>query len=143
MTQGTFEVQHQAEIPEGKLIRAKLDSLEVVTKDFTDKKTGELKEFTKLEWIFKITEDGDMNGMTVRAETSTYLSDHPDNKFRSWAEGLLGRELDLGAVLSVDDLVGLQGLITVRYDPDRKDPSKKWRRVDTVISIGEQGDPPF
>lgn len=149
-----FQVEHQVEIPTNTLLRASLKDLEVKEIPFTDRKTGEQKSFTKLNWIFEITQQGEFQGKTVRAETSAFLSDHPENKFRSWAEALLNRPIGLGDVLNEQDLIGLPALITVGYEADRKDPSKKFRRVEDVMSLdpsggfsgpsGFQGDePPF
>jgi hypothetical protein len=130
-----FEVQHQVEIPANTFMRAKLNKLDVASIQYVDKKTGEQKSFDKLNWIFEITEQGEFTGKDVRAETSAYLSDHPENKFRQWSEALLQRPLDLGQVLNEADLEGLSGLIMVSYVEDRKDPSKKWPRVTDVIPL--------
>lgn len=140
-----FEVEHQVDLPINTLLRATLKSLEPVTREYTDKKTGELKSFTKLNWIFEVTEQGDYNAMTVRAETTAYFSDSPDNQPHAWSEALLGRSIALGAIVNESDLIGLSALITVRYEEDRKDPSKKWRRVEDVIAAGAsvQDSPPF
>jgi hypothetical protein len=141
-----FEVQHQVDLPTNTLLRAVLKTLEVRDIPFTDRKTGEQKNFQKLNWLFEITQQGDYFGKTVRAETSAYLSDSPYNQFRNWAEALLQRPLDLGQVLNEADLMGLPALITVKYEEDRKDSSKKWARVDDVNAIGSDsfGDaPPF
>lgn len=139
-----FEVQHQVDLPTGTFLRARLTELEVKTVPYVDKKTGENKEFTKLNWIFEITEAGEFFGKKVRAETSAYLSDSPYNTFRNWAEALLRRPLDLGQVLNETDLIGLSALITVKYEEDRRDSSKKWARVEDVIPMDPAGDePPF
>lgn len=130
-----FQVEHQVEIPANTFMRAKLNTLDVATVPYVDKKTGEQKSFTKLNWIFEITEQGEFTGKDVRAETNAYLSDHPENAFRLWAEALLQRPLDLGQVLNESDLEGLSGLIMIQYVPDRKDPSKKWPRVTDVIPL--------
>lgn len=143
-----FEVQHQVEIPEGVLLQAVLIELEPKEITFNDRSTGQPKTITKLTWIFEITQSGDFMGMKVRAETSAYLSDGRDNRFRAWAEALLDSELKVGQVLHESDLIGLPALITVGREQDRKDPSKSWRRVQDVISAGvstaRQGaEPPF
>jgi hypothetical protein len=144
-----FTVEHAEptpDIPTNTLLRAKLISLEVATVPYKDRKTGEDKSFQKLNWVFEITQQGDYHGMTVRAETSAYLSDHPENKFRLWAEALMQRPLDLGNVLSETDLIGLSALITVKYEADRKDAEKKWRRVEDVIALEGEAlfdQPPF
>lgn len=139
-----FQVEHQVDLPTETLLKATLKELDTRDVPYTDKKTGEQKQFTKLNWIFEITQSGDFLGKTVRAETSAFLSDSPYNQFKSWAEALLQRELTTGQVLSESDLIGLPALITVKYETDRRDSSKKWPRVDEVISIGDDFDaPPF
>ena len=141
-----FEVQHQVDLPTNTLLRAKLKELEVRTIPFTDRKTGAPSSFEKLNWVFEITQQGDYFGKTVRAETSAFLSDSPYNVFRNWAEALLQRPLDLGQVLNEGDLIGLPALITVKYEEDRKDSTKKWARVEDVISVGGDAfgdEPPF
>lgn len=142
-----FEVQHQVTFPANTFLRASLKDLEVRTiGPFPDKKTGEMKTFDKLNWIFEITEQGEFLGKEVRAETSAFLSDDPRNQFRNWAESLLQRPLDLGQVLNESDLVGLSGLITVKYVEDRQDSSKFWARVDDVIPLdpaSSYDEPPF
>lgn len=136
-----FEVQKSTQLPAGVLLKARLDSLDVRDIPFTDKKTGEAKSFQKIEWIFKVI-DGEFQGKEVRGETSAYLTDHPENKFRNWSEALLNRSLDLGFVLDESDLVGATSLITVKYVADRKDEEKKWPRIDDVIPLAED-EPPF
>lgn len=136
-----FEVQHQVDLPTDTLLKAKLQDLQVRE---IAKRDGS-GTFEKLNWIFEVTQDGEYFGKTVRAETSAFLSDSPYNVFKNWAEALLQRPLDLGQVLAESDLIGLPALITVKYEQDRKDSSKKWPRVDEVISVGEGfgSEPPF
>lgn len=140
-----FQVEHQIEIPEGPFLRSKLEKLEVATIPYTDKKTGERKEFSKLNWTFEITEQGEFHGKTVKGESPAFLSDSPHNRFRNWAEALLQRPLDVGQVLNESDLEGLSAYITVKYESDRNDSSKKWARVDDVIPLdpGASDEPPF
>jgi hypothetical protein len=109
----------------------------VPAKPSRDQPGGSGDAFTRLNWIFEITQEGDYFGKNVRAETSAFLSDSPFNQFRNWAEALLQPQLDLGQVLDESDLIGLPALITVKYEEDRKDSSKKWARVDEVISVGD------
>lgn len=142
-----FQVQHQIDLPAGKLMRAKLQDLSTREVPYTDKKTGEQTSFTKLNWIFEITEQGDFFGKTVRAETSAFLSDSPHNVFNNWAKALLQRDLMQGQVLSESDLIGLPCEITVKYEEDRRDSSKKWARVADVYKLEENdlfaSQPPF
>ncbi len=136
-----FEVEKSRALPAGELLKARLEKFDVQEIEYTDRKTNEKKSFKKIEWIFKIV-DGEYQGKEVRGETSAYLTDHPDNKFRNWSEALLGRSLDLGDVLDESDLEGGSVLITVKYVTDRKDEEKKWPRVDDVIPLGDD-EPPF
>ena len=141
-----FEVQHQVDLPEETLLRAQLKDLEHRKIPYTDKKTGEQKEFGKLNWIFEITEQGDFVGKQVRAETPDYLSDSQHNKFGQYARALLRRDLAPGQVLAESDLIGLSGLIDITYEADRRDPSKKWARVGNVYELdpaSAMDEPPF
>ena len=135
-----FEVQHQVELPTGELLQARLKDLEVKE---IPKRDGS-GTFQKLKWVFEITQAGDYYGKTVFQETSAYLSDSPYNTFRLWAEALLQRPLDLGQVLNESDLIGLPALITVKYEEDYKDSTKKWARVEDVIAASPGAlQPPF
>lgn len=142
-----FEVQHQVDLPTDTLLRAQLKELEHKIIPYTDKKTGEQKQFGKLNWVFEITEQGEYFGRSVRAETSDYLSDSPYNAFNNYAKALLQRELVQGQVLNESDLVGLSALITVKYEADRNDSSKKWARVADVYELDPasavSAEPPF
>jgi hypothetical protein len=141
-----FEVQHQVDLPENTLLRAELKNLEHKKIPYTDKKTGEQKEFGKLNWIFEITEQGDYYLRQVRAETNDYLSDSQHNKFGQFAKALLKRDLAPGQLLSEGDLVGLSGLIDITYEEDRKDSSKRWARVGNVYELdpaSAMDEPPF
>ena len=137
-----FEVQHQVDLPTNTILRAKLTELELRSIPKRDGGT-----FEKLNWVFEITQDGEYFGKTVRAETSAFLSDSPYNLFRNWAEALLQRPLDLGQVLNEGDLIGLAALITIKYEEDRKDSSKKWPRVEDVMALDPSSvvsnQPPF
>lgn len=137
----SFTVEHQVEIPTDTILRARLTELEV--REIPKREGG---TFQRLKWHFEITQQGDFFGKKISGETSAFLSDSPENVFRTWAEALLGRPLDLGASLFPSDLEGLQALITVRKEPDRKDSSKFWRRVDTVMALDggfADDQPPF
>lgn len=142
-----FEVQHQIDLPTDTLLRAQLKELEAKTIPYTDKKTGEQKDFTKLNWVFEVTEQGEYVGKQVRAETSAFLSDSPYNQFNAFAKALLQRELAPGQILSEGDLIGLSALITVKYEEDRRDSGKKWPRVADVYELDPASmaaaEPPF
>lgn len=140
-----FEIQQHVDIPTGLPLQAVLKTLEHKEIPYVDKKTGEQKTFGKLNWIFEITEQGDFTGKTVRAETGDKFETSEYNVPFQYAKALLGRDLDAGQVLSEGDLIGLPALITVKYEEDRKDSSKKWLRVDQVYPLDPASveQPPF
>jgi len=122
-----FQIRHEADLPVNTLLRAKLKDLTI--REIPKRDGG---TFEKLNWVFEITAQGDFFGKTVRAETSADFSDSQYNQPRAWSEALLQRQLGAGQMLGESDLIGLPCDITVRYEDDRKDPSKKWARVDDV-----------
>lgn len=141
-----FEVQHQVDLPEGELLKARLVELESKEIPKKDPKPGEASSFTKLVWKFEVTEQGDYNGKQVRVETSAFLSDSPHNQFGNFARALLRGELPVGTVLSEEDLVGLSCFIEIAYVPDRLDKSKKWPRVAECYPLDPASindEPPF
>lgn len=134
-----FQVRHEADFPANTLLRAKLKDLTVREIPRRDGGT-----FERLNWVFEITAQGDFFGKTVRADTSADFSDSQYNQPRAWSEALLQRQLAPGQMLSESDLIGLPADITVRYEDDRKDPSKKWARVDDVYTASDDSElPPF
>lgn len=141
------EDQPDVTIPEDTIVRARLEELKVETFSWNDKRTGERKEAEKLIWWFEITEDGPQGlwmSRRIKGETGAKLTNHPNNRFRAWSESLLGRDIPVGFQLSTEDLVGTACKITVRHEPDRKDPKQKWERIDEVLPGGGFDDnPPF
>jgi hypothetical protein len=125
-------------LPEDEFFRARLERIELREFDFTDKKTGEKKNASNLEWTFEITAEGEYKGRKVRGRTSSDLTVDESNRFRTWAETLLGRALPIGMGIDEDDLVGLSCELTVRHEADRKDPAKKWERVDEILPLSRR-----
>lgn len=110
----TNEDYTESLIPEDTLLPAELTSVKEETVNYKDKKTGEAKSFDKLTWTFKIT-GGDYADQTIRGECDPRLSNHENNTFRQWIEGMLGRELAVGEDIDTDDLVGLMCEITAKH----------------------------
>jgi hypothetical protein len=145
----TFLCQEQPDttIPEDTIVNARVDSVKVEKVEYVDKDTKEEKSFEKVTWYFEITEagpDGQWQGRRIQGRTGAKLTNHPNNRFRNWAEALLKRDISVGFQLSTEDLTGLPCKITVRHEPDRRDPKTKWERVDEVLP-GDVFDnqPPF
>jgi len=147
-----FQTEEQVDLtlPEDSIHRAQLDELKMREVQFTNRNTGQPDSFTKLEWWWKITSStlGDQYiGRKVKGECDAKLTSHPGNKFRVWAETLLGRQIPVGMVIDTDDLVGLQADISIGHRPDRKDASRVWEFVDEVLPISGgfelSDEPPF
>lgn len=129
-------------IPEEKIVRGRLADLKtehVVPNDPSK------EPFTKLVWWFEVTEDGLYFGRKIKGQTSAKLSNHPNNRFRQYAEALLRQELGVNTAISRSDLLGLPCEFTVRHEKDRKDPNKIWERVDEVLPLysAQSDTPPF
>lgn len=127
-------------IPEDSIHRARLDSID--QKGPFNRKDG--GQFYKLIWIFEITGTGDFAGRKVRGETGAEFA--LNSKFHGWAETILGRQIEIGIDIDVDDLIGLPVDVSVKHVPDWKDPAKKWAEVDEVMPIAggfDLSEPPF
>lgn len=147
-----YEVEEQKDlsIPEGKIVRAKLVEIAAKTIEWTVKsgpEQGAKKSAVLLNWWWEVqgpeyTKD-DGTQRKVRGECDSRVTNHPNNKFRAWAQGLLNREINVGMPIDTDDLVGLSADITVKHRPDRNDPAKKYEEVDEVIGVESFDEPPF
>lgn len=144
--QFTVEDAPDLTIPEDYPVRATVKDIKLRENDWTDPKTRETKTISNLEWFFEVTSDGPYTGRVVRGRTKPVLNNRDGNRFRQWAETLLGRELGVGAGIDADDLLGLACEITVSHEPDRKNPEIKWDRVDEVLPVTggfNLNEPPF
>lgn len=149
--QFTTEDAPDLTLPEDKIFRAQLKEMKIHTFKWTDRKVSppEEKEGSTLQWWWEVTSTDEYNGRKVKGECDPKISNHPRNRFRQWAEALLGREIPVGMMVDSDDLVGLTADITVKHRADKKDASKKYEEVDDVIPVGGDGgsgwgdEPPF
>lgn len=147
MVRAVVEDQPDRTIPEDTLLRATL--VEVTDKkiEWTDKQTKEQMSAILLEWWFKVTdknvEGGLYEGRKVKGETDAKITNHPNNRFRSWAEALLGRDLPVGAGIDTDDdLVGLSCLISVRHRKytTKQNESRIAEDIDEILPLAGGGD---
>ena len=148
--QFTTQEQLDLTLPEDSIHVAKLVDLKTRDVPYKDKNDGSDKTFTKLEWWWEITATaiGDQYiGRKVKGECPAELTSHPSNRFRNWAETLLGREIPVGMQLDTEDLLGLSAEVSIGHRPDRKDPAKIWEYVDEVLPLSGGFDlndePPF
>lgn len=134
-------------LPDESTHRARLQEIKLRTFSWTDKKTGEEKESSTLEWWWEITSTNlgpQYVGRKVKGECNPKLSNRGDNRFRIWAETLLDREIPVGMSIDTDDLVGLEAEILVNLRDDRKDPDKKWEYVSAIGPVEQNTlEPPF
>ena len=134
-------------LPEDSIHRARLEEIKLRTFEWTDRKTGEQKEGQSLEWWWEITSTGlgpEYVGRKVRGECPAKISNRGNNKFRIWAEALLGRDIPVGMAIDTDDLVGLEAEIVIGHRQDRKDKTRFYEFVSDVASVEASYDePPF
>lgn len=130
------------DIPEDTIHKARVRS--ITPKEIHWKRNDKDLSTTLLNWRFEVT-DGEFVGRNVWGSTDARLSLDPRNKYRPWAETLLGRTLDVGTALDTDDLIGLTCEIAITYRADRTDPAKKYVEVGDLIPTVEFAyqEPPF
>lgn len=116
-TESEFEI-----IAEGEIVSAKVVEIEA----------KELEFGVRLNWRFLVT-DGEHAGLHINDGTSPKFSIDPPSKLYEWACALLGRTFELGDKIDTDDLIGLPCRIEVGHKPDKKDPTKMWMRIDTLM----------
>lgn len=124
------------EMPDGAVYNATITEISVRTHARRDG-SGDI---TFLDWSFIVMTDmaGDdtFAGRKVRGSTLAVLKTNGgelDRKLYNWASNVLGMELQPGANFDTDDLIGLEVQVEIGYEPDRKDPSRKWARVFNVL----------
>ncbi len=145
----TTEEEKEVRIPEDSIHRARLEEIKLRTFGWTDKRTGDEREAQVLDWWWRITSTtyGDQYvGRRFKSECDAKLSSRSDNRFRMWAEALLGRDIPVGMAVDTDDLVGMEAEIVIGYQPDRRDKNKTWPYVSDVAPLDgshHQYDPPF
>lgn len=150
MPQYVVEEVPDLTIPEDTIIRAKLLEIKDKTIEWRDKQTGEPRSAVLLEWWWEPTGDEwvlpDGRKRRVKGECDARLSNHPGNKFRTWAEALLNRELTVEMKLDTEDLVGLQADITVKHRTF-KGKTGEDRTIEEVFEVfplaGSSDDLPF
>ena len=106
MPKSTMRQESEYPLPADVLLPAALATVEDRTYEFTYQahhkrvqsgtaKLGEKGTVEKWVWKFAIT-DGPYTGLHAWGETEAFLSSHPDNKVRQWAEALRGAEFEPG-----------------------------------------------
>lgn len=142
MGKRTVEDEPDRTIPEDTIVRGKLVQLEDKNISWKDKQTGEDREATITEWWWQIQSPEDYENRKVKGSCTAKVTNHPSNRWRLWAEALLGRELDANMTLDDDDLVGLVADLTV-FHRASKDGERVFEEVDEVIPVSAEADIPF
>lgn len=140
------------EIPAGTIATATLEGITTQDIAWNDKNQKEedgspvRRTATLLKWVFRITE-GDYEGKSIRGTCDSVLSTHPKNKYRNWAETLLGRTLPVNGRLDTDDLIGLSAKVVVIHKADKKVEGKYYVEVDELLpasgGFSFDDEPPF
>lgn len=134
MARRTVDDQPDLTIPEDHIVRARL--MEINDKDIEWTKNGQTQHATLAEWWWEVV-DGDYKGRRVKGSCDARITNHPNNKFRAWAEALLGKELDAGDAFDDDVLIGLVADITVSHRADKRPGVDRiYEEVDEVIPPG-------
>lgn len=111
-------------IEDGEYLNARLLSVELTTKPFNDDKTGEpVKKFT-----FKFRVDSaEYPDKLIWGECGTRITNHPDNKFRTWAEAILGQRIPASYRGNTDDLLDRDCRIVVGKETKERNGVEKTR----------------
>jgi hypothetical protein len=146
--QFTTEEEKDLTLPIDSIHRARLEDIKERTFEFTDRNDGTKKTASNLEWWWEITRPGgglddEYIGRRVKGECRPKITNRPGNKFREWSEAILQRDIPIGMVVDLDDLIGLEAEIVIGHRPDKKDPLKVWEEVVGVLPAGEAEAPPF
>ena len=148
--QYTTEIEKDLTLPVDSIHRARLLEVKERSFEYTDKSTGMLKTSENLEWWWEVTVpgaglDSDYIGRRVKGECRPKITNREGNRFREWAEAILDREIPVGMVIDLDDLVGLEAEIVIGHRGDKKDPTKVYEEVVGVLpATGAQtAEPPF
>lgn len=125
-------------IPADTVVRGRLEEIKLHEFDYTNKE-GNPDHGAVLQWWFEVTDtragDGKWLTRKVKGETDTKISNHPRNRFRQWAEVLLGRDLAEGQGIDTDDLIGLSCDLQIDHQADKKDPAKTYERVSSLLPL--------
>ncbi len=136
----SYTVEEDLTLPEDTIFTGVLES---IIEDRVIPKEGQTFEpFTKLKWKFRVT-SGEYEDKIVYGKTGSKITNNPNNPFYSWTCALLGRELEPGADLDIEDLAGLRCQFTVRHEPQKNDKKKFWVNVDEVLTAEGDDNPPF
>ncbi len=146
--QYTTEEERDLTLPVDSIHRARLLEVKERSFDFQDRQTGETKTGVTLEWWWEVTRpmaglDDEYIGRRVKGECKPKITNRAGNRFREWSEAILDREIPVGMVIDIDDLVGLEAEIVIGHRGDRKDPSKVWEEIVGVLPAGQEEMPPF
>ena len=148
MPKTTAREESKFALPAEVALPAILNSVTEEEVPYTDKKTGEARTFRKWSWEFQIA-DGDYAGLRAWGETESFLSTHPNNKVRQFAEALLGGvEFEIGQDLDTDDLISLPCEIVVAHETyNKKDGTEGYKcPITQVFPAGTSyspDEPPF
>jgi hypothetical protein len=143
-----IEVEDEPDLtlPEDSIHVARL--VELTPKEIKWTADGVEKTNQILEWWWEITSTNlgeQYIGRRIKGSCSAKATNREGNRFRQWAEVLLGREIPVGMKLDTEDLVGLEAEVVIGHRDDKKDPSRKWEFVSDLAPTNGSftTEPPF
>lgn len=144
-----LKVKHEEDrtLPDGSIHGARLMDIVEKTITWVDRKSGEDRSSDLLEWWFEIEQSSDQKfiGRRVKGTTDALITDRSNDKFRDWLEKLTGAELREDDDVDTDDVLGLPCQIVISHRLDKKDSSRVYEQVDTILpnDSSSYDEPPF
>jgi len=98
-------------IPDGLMLIAEVVSVEEKPAPWKDDDGNEIR---RVNFRFRIIQDGEWQGRSIWGDTPTTFSNNPECKLRAWSQEIFGvDQLPPGFDLDTDELVGLECQIAV------------------------------
>lgn len=130
-------------IPEDTFVKAQLVELKPREMKWNDKVTGLPQSKQRIEWWWQITSPETYAMRRIKGECDAEIK--VGSQFHTWAEALLDRTVPIGMPIDTDDLIGLNGELTVSHRKS-KDGTRTFEQVDIVMpssGVTKDDKPPF
>jgi hypothetical protein len=130
-------------IPEDEVLGARITAVAQKKKPFLN---DDGSEIWRMEFSFVIEDpNSPFDGTRLWGETSVIFNNHPDCRLHSWAQEILGMDLEPGFNLNTDDLVGMSCRVVIgirKYTKDGQDKERNFVR-DVMRARGLEDEEPF
>lgn len=112
-------------IEDGEYFNARVVDVDLVTKPFIDEKTNQ--PVKKFSFKFKLMTEDEHDGSFIWGETAARITNHPDNRFRMWAEAITGHRIPATYKGNTDDLMDRDCRVVVGKSVKERDGQEKIR----------------